>query len=150
MSGSDVAGIEQIEAMLYVAGLKDNGTVNAILNMVEEYAGKRDSRIQFIPVSNGTCICAKLPDEVRRRLSALYSAKDFPRESTKECSECGLTLPRSEFHKNPGTRDGRQSACKECRNRRERKLRLARRLARNGATITPEWFEADPLFDDFI
>jgi len=123
--------------------------VKAILDMVEEYANTKDSRIQFIPVNNGACICAKLPDEVRRRLSALYSAKDFPRESVKECSECRLTLPRSEFHKNPGTKDGRQSACKECRNRRQRKLRVARRLARSGAIIGTDWFDSDAPFDDF-
>lgn len=147
MSG-DVAGIEQIEAMLYIAGLKDQNTVKGILDMVMEYAGKNRIALPVIPRNNDTCICAKLPDEARRRLSALYSARDYPRDSLKMCTECGLQLPRSEFHKNPGTKDGRQSACRECRNRRERKLRLARRLARNGARIDPEWFDADPLFDD--
>lgn len=145
----DVAGIEQIEAMLYVAGLKDQDTVKSILEMVTHYAGKSVIELPVMRVDNGTCICAKLPDEVRRRLSALYSANDFPRTSKKVCTDCGMLLPRMEFHRNPGTKDGRQSACKECRNRRERKLRVARRLARGGAIIEPEWFESDPGFGEF-
>lgn len=34
---------------------------------------------------------------------------------TKECSKCGARLPLDRFHRNCATRDGRHTACRECR-----------------------------------
>lgn len=35
---------------------------------------------------------------------------------TKRCRTCGKTKDLDEFHRNPGTKDGRQSSCKPCQN----------------------------------
>lgn len=36
---------------------------------------------------------------------------------TKKCSKCGRELPKSEFYRNPRTKDGLQSWCRACSNK---------------------------------
>lgn len=40
--------------------------------------------------------------------------------ATKTCTRCGIPKPIDRFHAAPNTRDGRHTACRECRNEREK------------------------------
>ena len=41
----------------------------------------------------------------------------------KVCSKCGVWKPLEEYHKNKNYKDGRQSKCKECRNKPPKETR---------------------------
>lgn len=114
----DDVAISQIEAQLRVAGIKDNHSVENILEMIREYArlmvraavaqSVRENRVN----QNG-------------RLSALHSPPTVP-EGMAWCGRCDDVLPRSEFYRDSGKVGGRRVTCKEC----ERRMRVRRTRAR--------------------
>ena len=51
---------------------------------------------------------------------------------TKFCPSCGETKPITEFSRNRTAKDGRQSECKACRNKRAKEKRDAHKLLIGG------------------
>lgn len=52
---------------------------------------------------------------------------------TKQCSECGKTLPADDFYKHPKAPDGRQSMCKQCQGDYQREYRQSGTSRRAGS-----------------
>jgi hypothetical protein len=51
-----------------------------------------------------------------------YAPIEFkPKTSTKKCTSCKCLHPLEDFAPHPNTRDGRQSSCKACVNKRAKK-----------------------------
>ena len=132
----DNVTIEQIEAMLRIAGIRSEHSVQAILEMIKELLEKNARNVGNIRGDGVECYCAELTESARSRLSALYFARMHPDEARKVCSKCGHSLPLMSFHKDSRKGDGRQGMCKECKRRNGIDSRNAQRLA-----FEAEWFE---------
>lgn len=129
----DAPDIEQVEAMLRIAGIRDENSLAAILEMIENYVRNGFGNSARNAEELGDCVCGELTDEVRSRLSALRFARIAPDMSFKTCSQCRCSLPLVDFHKDKRKGDGRQGMCKRCK-------RVVERIRRNGMSFDSLWF----------
>lgn len=115
---------ERVRAQLFSEGRPGVAYIETLNDTIEKCANRYNANNQE-PLK-----------KLKECVDALTAIRDMGTDKLKTCRTCGRTLTIDHFYKGKQFKDGYHTECKDCFDRRNRKCKEARKLAKREAETT--------------